>query len=67
MFRPLDPLVRDSVAAEDQRELAARGLTRPADLRLVEVNQRTVDNLTKIIGSLENVAATAEPGENDAC
>ena len=37
------------------------------DLRLVEVNQRTVDNLTKIIGSLENVAATAEPGENDAC
>ena len=37
------------------------------DLRLVEMNQRTVDNLTKIIGSLENVAATAEPGENDAC
>ena len=37
------------------------------DLRLVEMNQRTVDNLTKIIGSLENDAATAEPGENDAC
>ena len=37
------------------------------DLRLVEVNQRTVDNLTKIIGSLENDTATAEPGENDAC
>ena len=32
MFRPLDPLVRDRVAAEVQRELAARGLTRPADL-----------------------------------
>jgi site-specific recombinase XerD len=36
-------------------------------LRLVEMNQRTADNLTKIIGSLENDAATAEPSECDAC
>ncbi len=35
-------------------------------LRLIEMNQRTADNLTKIIGSLDD-AATAEPGENDAC
>jgi pilus assembly protein CpaF len=32
MFRPLDQLVLDRVAAEVQRELTARGLTRPADL-----------------------------------
>jgi site-specific recombinase XerD len=36
-------------------------------LRLIEMNQRTADNLTKIIGSLENDAATAEPSEGDAC
>jgi hypothetical protein len=36
-------------------------------LRVVEMNQRTADNLTKIIGSLENNAATAELGHSDAC
>jgi hypothetical protein len=36
-------------------------------LRVVEMNQRTADNLTKIIGSLENDAATAEPSHSDAC
>jgi hypothetical protein len=36
-------------------------------LRLVEMNQRTADNLTNIIGSLENDASTAELSENDAC
>jgi site-specific recombinase XerD len=36
-------------------------------LRVVEMNQRTADNLTKIIGGLENDAATAELSHGDAC
>jgi integrase len=36
-------------------------------LRLVEMNTRTADNLTKIIGSLENDAATAGSSGCDAC
>jgi integrase len=36
-------------------------------LRLVEMNQHTATNLTKIIGSLENDAAAAESSANDAC
>jgi site-specific recombinase XerD len=36
-------------------------------LRLIEMNQRTADNLTKIIGSLENDAGTAESSDGDAC
>jgi len=35
-------------------------------LRLVEMNERTAGNLTKIIGSLENEAASAEPSGCDA-
>jgi hypothetical protein len=31
------------------------------------MNQRTGDNLTKIIGSLESDASTAGLSENDAC
>ena len=36
-------------------------------LRLVEMNQHTADNLTKIIDSLEQDAAAAESSANDAC
>jgi len=36
-------------------------------LRLVEMNQRTPDNLTKISGSVENDSATAGSSECDAC
>jgi integrase len=36
-------------------------------LRLVEMNQHTADNLTKIIGSLEPDVTTAESSANDAC
>jgi site-specific recombinase XerD len=36
-------------------------------LRLVEMNQRTADNLTNIIGSLENNSATDKLSDNDAC
>jgi site-specific recombinase XerD len=35
-------------------------------LRLVEMNQHTADNLTKIIGSLEQDAATTESSADDA-
>ena len=36
-------------------------------LRLVEMNTRTADNLTKIIDSLDNDAAAAELSDDDAC
>jgi hypothetical protein len=54
----------------EQLELT-RGIVERAQqrgrLRLVEMNQRTADNLTKIIDSLENDSTTAGPSENDAC
>jgi hypothetical protein len=35
-------------------------------LRLIEMNRRTADNLTKIIGTLEGETATNGPRTNDA-
>jgi hypothetical protein len=47
-----------------------RGIVERAEkrgqLRLVEMNRRTADNLTKIIGALEGETATDGSGDNDA-
>jgi hypothetical protein len=49
----------------------ARGIIERAEkrgqLRLVEMNRRTADDLTKIIGGLEGESPADDSGDNDAC